>query len=273
MRKALAAVLLAIIAVAAFSLIASADARPFMNWRTYNRMPGMMNRLGLQQSFVRVLGVATEWGTTDVMGALNAQSRTIVLNDSSTRQGSSATAIWTTNTSRAISAVRAKENFTYTFYTARLVEANVSALDLDGSNLFMNGTWNVFEVNSEFTVVTNSAGDVVSFHRDQNSVALATRAYGELKVTNSWANFTLTINGVDPLTGVVRVQRITTRMFNPFKVTDDSGVTVTAADLASVAKAYGAMPGWGNYDQGMDYNFDYKIDVTDLATCAANVNV
>jgi hypothetical protein len=229
--------------------------------------------MAAQQSFIRVVGVATEWGTADVNGALNAQTRTIVLNDTSTRQGSSATAIWTTNTTRAINAVRAKENFTYTFYTARLVEANVSALDVDGSDFFMNGTWNVWQINSEFTVITNGAGDIVSFHRDQDGVALAMKAYGELKVTNNWANFTLTIDGVDQLSGVVRVQRITTRMFNPFKVNDNSGTTVTTADLASVARAYGAMPGWGNYDQGMDYNFDYRIDVTDLATCAANVNV
>jgi len=273
MRKIFTAALLAIIAVTALSLIVSASAMPFMNWRTHHGMPRLWhNRPGFQQNFIRVVGVATEWGTADVNGALNAQTRTIVLNDS-TRQGSSATAVWTTNTSRAISAFRAKENFTYTFYTARLVEANVSALDIEDSDFFMNGTWNVWQINSEFTVITSSEGDVVSFHRDQDGVALATEAYGELKVTNNWANFTLAIDGVDALTGVVRVQRITTRTFNPFKVNDDNGNTVTTADLTTVAKAYGAMPGWGNYDQSMDYNFNYKIDVTDLATCAANVNV
>ncbi len=275
MRKALAAIMLAIIAVTALSLVVSASAMPFMNWKTWRRMPGPAwhNRPGVQQSFIRVVGVATEWGDADVMGALNAQTRSMVLNDSSTRQGSSATAIWTTNTTRAISAVRARENFTYAFYTARLVEANLSALDVEDSDFFMNGTWNVWQIDSEITVITNSAGDIVSFHRDQNGVALATKAYGELKVINNWANFTLTIDGVDPLTGVVRVQRITTRMFNPFKINDDNGNVVTARDLASVATAYGSMPGWGSYDQSMDYNFNYKIDVTDLATCAANVNV
>jgi hypothetical protein len=40
-----------------------------------------------------------------------------------------------------------------------------------------------------------------------------------------------------------------------------------------VAGAYGTMPGYGNYDQRMDYNFNYRIDICDLATAAANINV
>jgi hypothetical protein len=31
------------------------------------------------------------------------------------------------------------------------------------------------------------------------------------------------------------------------------------------------MPGWGNYDQTMDFNLNYRIDITDVATVAANV--
>jgi hypothetical protein len=262
MKKTLAIVLVTVIAVSAFSFAASASAMPFMNWRTFGRMPGMMGRPGIQQNSTSLSGVITEWGTTDVIGGLQAQTRVVVLNDSSTRQGSSATAIWTTNTSRPLASIRARENFTYTFYTARLVNASVSALNVDGSDFFLNGTWNVFKVTTNFTIITNSAGDITSFHRDQDGVALATNAYGELKVTGNWANFTLTIDGVEPLTGLV-----------PFKVNDENVNTVTTADLASVAKAYGSMPGYGNYDQRMDYNFDYKIDITDLATCAANVDV
>jgi hypothetical protein len=62
-------------------------------------------------------------------------------------------------------------------------------------------------------------------------------------------------------------------MFNPFSVNNDvTATTVTKADVASVVSAYGSSPGWGNYDQRMDYNMHYKIDITDLATAAANVN-
>jgi hypothetical protein len=59
--------------------------------------------------------------------------------------------------------------------------------------------------------------------------------------------------------------------FNPFKITDDLTSSVSKTDLTTVAKCYGNMPGWGNYDQKMDFNFNYRIDIADLATVAANV--
>ncbi len=284
MKKITAVILMAIIAVSALIVAASASAMPFMNWKNFTdkgpmhsgfgwMFPGALNRTSLQTSFVRLNGIITQWGSINVTGALQAQARTVVINSTDVRQGSSATALWTTNTSRPLNVLRARENFTNTFYTAKLVEPSVSALNVDGSDFFMNGTWTVFQVNTNFTITTNANGTVTGFHRDQNAVALATKAYGELKVAGNWTSFSLAINGVDPLTGSVNAQRITTRMFNPFKVNDDTETTVTNADVASVAKVYGAMPGWGNYDQRMDYNFDYKIDICDLTTAAANVNV
>ncbi len=279
MKKIIALIIVAVIAVSAFSLAASASAMPFMDWR--NGMRGNMrdtihdaiHGTNVQTSFVSLNGPITQWGNTNVMGALQAQTRTLVINTTSTRQGSFATAIWTTNTSRPISAVRAKENFTYTFYTARLTEPSVSALNVSGNDFFMNGTWTVYQVISSFNITTNENGTVIGFHREQNSVAKATNEYGELKVSGNWITFSLSINGVETLTGSVRAQRMGTRMFNPFIVNDGSQTTVTNADVAIVASAYGTMPGYGNYDQRMDYNFNYRIDICDLTTAAANVNV
>jgi hypothetical protein len=284
MKKVTAVILMAIIAVSALSVAASASAMPFMNWKNFTdkgpmhsgfgwMFPGAHNRTNLQTSFVRLNGIITQWGSTNVTGALEAQARTIVINSTDVRQGSSATGMWTTNTSRPFNGLRAGENFTYTFYTARLVEPSVSALNVGESDFFMNGTWTVFQVSTNFTITTNANGTVTGFHRDQDAVSLATKAYGELKVTGNWTSFSLAINGLDTLTGSVLAQRITTRMCNPFKVNYDTATTVTNADVASVAKVYGSMPGWGNYDQRMDYNFDYKIDICDLTTAAANVDV
>ena len=60
--------------------------------------------------------------------------------------------------------------------------------------------------------------------------------------------------------------------FNPFKVTDDTSTNfVTKADIAAVIHAYGAMPGWGNYDARMDFCGHYKIDIADLSTVATNM--
>jgi hypothetical protein len=273
MKKLIAIVLVAIIAVSALSLAASAYAMPFMHWKDFSDMPGNSHRTAVQQNFIRMDGHVTKLGTTNVTGTIEAQSRTVVLNSTTSRQGSSASLIWTTNTSRAISSYRTRENFTYTFYTANLVNASVASLNVTGASFFLNGTWNVYQVNTNFTVTTNSAGDITGFNRNQNAVALAIKAYGELKVASSGNNFTLTITGVSVLTGQVHVQRITTKMFNPFIVNNDESVaTVTKADVASIKSAYGSSPGWGNYDQRMDYNFNYKVDICDLATAAANIN-
>jgi hypothetical protein len=284
MKKAIAAILIAIFAVSAFSAVAIVSAKPFMSWNSNNmgRQDDdkgfgtgignvIRNQLPTQQSFVRIDGRITKFGDTNVTGTIEAQSRTIVVN-STTRQGSSATAMLT-NSSKPIAGPRAKQNFTYTVFTANLVNASTASLNTTGYSFFLNGTWNVFQVTTNYTVVTDSSGNILSFNRNTNGVAVATGAYGELKVASTGNNFTLTIKGVNALTGLVHVQRITSIMFNPFTVNNDvTTTTVTKADVASVVSAYGSSPGWGNYDQRMDYNMHYKIDITDLATAAANVN-
>jgi hypothetical protein len=280
MKRTKAIVITALIAVFALSLVASANARPFMNWKNnrdndnHDNNIGESRRIATQQNFIRVDGAVTKWGTTNVTGSMEAQSRTVVINSTNSKTGSSATAIWTTNTTRPISAYRSKENFTYTYYTANLVNASISSLNVTGYSFFLNGTWNVFNITTTFTVNTDATGNVVSYNRNQNAVALSTKAYGELKIASNARNFTLSINGVNPLTGPVHVQRITTKSFNPFRINnDDSTNIVTKADVSTIVSSYGSSPGWGNYDQRMDYNFNGKIDVTDLATAAANVNI
>ena len=276
MKKTIAIVLIAIMAISALSILATAEAKPFMNWKMNRDMgmgPGNSHKVAAQQSFVRVDGQTNNWTGTNVTGTIMAQSRTVVVNSTSSRQGASATAIWTANTSRPIAAYRAKDNFTYTFYTANLVNANVSSLNVTGYSFFLNGTWNAYKVTTSFTIITNDAGDIISVNQNQNAVALTTQAYGELKVASNANNFTLSITGIQSVTGAVHVQRITTKNFNPFIINnDDSQNIVTKADVSTIVSSYGSSPGWGNYDQRMDYNFNYKVDICDLATAAANIN-
>jgi hypothetical protein len=225
----------------------------------------------LARSFVRLNGPITQWANTPVNGALQTQARNGTWSNGNVNQLASATAMWTTNNSRPISSVRSKENFTYVFYTARLTNASVSLLstNIDGSNYFLNGTWKVFTTTSHVTIITNDAGDITSVHRTSDTSVM--KAYGELNVTDNWSKFKLAINGIDPLTGTVfrSVQR--QMEFNPFKVTDDTNTAVTGADISAVIKAYGAMPGWGNYDVKMDFCGHYKIDIADLSTVACNL--
>src|SRR3990170_3474862 len=276
MNKKIAIAFIAIIAVSSLSLAASfANALPWMGQRNFfNRMAGasMSNRL-IERSWVRINGVITQWGTTDVNGFLQTRARTAIFDTSDTRQLAAAGAIWTTNTSRPISAVRAKENFTYTFYSAKLTNASVSSLTYGTDNFFINGTWNVFKITSNVNITTNSDGDITNIHRESDtSVA---KAYGELSITDNWTKFTLAITGYDPLTGSVTRTRTGAMQFNPFKISDSEQVSqsdvVSKTDLVALAKNYRAMPGWGNYDQRMDFNNNYKIDITDLATVAANM--
>jgi hypothetical protein len=261
---------LAIIALIAVSGIGLAGANTSLAGQS-NMQATMSNPL-TQRSYIRINGFISEWGTTAVNGSLQTQAGTSMRADLSTNQLAMATALWTTNLSRPIVAVQSKQNFTYTFYEARLNNASVSTLSASSAatNYFLNGTWNVFTVVSTVIINTNENGQITHIHRTSDTSVQ--KAYGELTVTDNWAKFTLSINGIDPLTGSVfrSVQRQV--QFNPFKVTDDiSSTAVTKADVAAVIHAYGAMPGWGNYDARMDFCGHYKIDIANLATIAANV--
>ena len=277
MNKKIALSLIAIIAVSSLSLAASfANALPWMG----PGPNGLLNRMaqarmgnGLtQKSWVRITGVITQWGTADVNGFLQTQARTAIFDTSDTKQLAAAGAIWTKNTSRPISGVRAKENFTYTFYAARLRNASVSELNYGDSNFFISGEWNVYNVTGNVTIITNN-GEITNIHRESDTDV--GKVYGELSVTNNWKEFTLALDGYDTLYGDVTRTRTGSMMFNPFKITDSDLTSqsdvVTKTDLVACAKNYRAMPGWGNYDQRMDFNNNYKIDIADLTTIAANM--
>jgi hypothetical protein len=100
---------------------------------------------------------------------------------------------------------------------------------------------------------------------------IANKAYGELNVTGNWTKFVLSIDGVDELNGVVKRARMNQMIFNKFKVSEDGTEKVSRYDLTVLSKIYGARPGWGSYDGNMDFNCNYKIDIADLTTVAANV--
>ena len=276
MRKTIAIALLAIVAVSSLAAAASlASAMPWTGSRTMmnSAAQASLSNRWTQKSWVRVDGVITQWGSLPTKGFLNAQARTALFNVSGSRQFAQAKAIWTTNTSRPITAIRAKENFTYTFYAARLLNASVSQVSYANSNFFLNGTWNVYNVTTQTTIITGSSGDITNIHRESDTKIA--KVYGELNVTDNWTKFTLALTGYDKLTGSV-IRSMTRQMqFNPFKISEDLTTSasnlVTKTDLAALARNYRAMPGWGKYEQQMDFNCNYKIDIADVATVAANV--
>jgi hypothetical protein len=217
-------------------------------------------------TWVRINGNVTQWGTATVHGQLQTQAKAAILRNSDTKELTSATAIWTANTTRAIQSVRTKENFTYVYYVARIPNASISTASVSTGSYFLNGTWNFAKVTSTVTINTNEDGIITHVNRDQDVSPM--RAYGELSITGN--QFTLNIVGIDQLSGTV-YRSISRSWFNPFKMTDDStNNAVTTSDVHAVAKCYGAMPGWGNYDTRMDFNNNYRVDIADISTVAAN---
>lgn len=260
MRMKIAAAILALTVLSSFIAIGVAYAQA--------ATPIALNP-PVEASWVRIHGIMTKWGAVDARGQLWAQARTALLTNSDTRQFARANAVWSTDMSRPILGVVAKANFTHTFYSAMLLNASVSTFNISSTNFFLNGTWNVATVKCTVTVITNSNNEIVSVHRD--SAATVSKVYGELTVTDSWTKFKLQLTGMDPLFGLV-IRSVTGQVqFNWYSVTDTPGTSVTKADVDAVVSCYRAMPAWGNYNSRMDFNFNYRIDIADLATVAANL--
>lgn len=272
MKKTLAVALLAIIVISSLSFaVASASANGPAS-RGWGWGVGSWMRRGVavpfQRSWVRLNGIVETWGSQEVNGSLSVNARTVGF-DEVVRQAAFATAIWSNTTN-----FRQGGNFSYSFYVARLVDANVSALNFDDVDFFLNGTWNVFNVTLSQTIIKSGdleSGYTIDRQTKTNVDPIATKAYGELNVTDNWTKFVLSIDGVDELNGVVTRARMKQMIFNKFKVSEDGADKVSSIDLTVLARIYGARPGWGSYDSNMDFNCNYKIDIADLTTVAANV--
>jgi hypothetical protein len=270
--KALIALTISALLISSLALaVESAAAKPInhpMGGIVKNLISNISNRI-TQANWIRLNGNVSQWGTTTVRGTLQTQAVSSEHQTSGSKQFTTATAIWTTNTSKAIQSVQSKENFTYTYYVARLINASVSTLDANSTTgtYFLNGTWTISAITSTITINKDVNGTITHVHRDQDITP--TQAYGELAISNN--QFTLTINGQNPLSGSV-YRSVTRSWFNPFKMSDDTATsTVTHTDVKTVAQCYGAMPGWGNYDQSMDFNENYRVDIADISTVAANM--
>ena len=272
MKKTRAVALLAIIVVSSLSVaVASVSAIGPAN-RGWGWVMGSWMRRGVmvpfQRSWIRLNGIVETGGSQEANGSLSVNARTVGYNEE-VRQAAFATAIWSNTTN-----FRQRGNFSYSFYVARLVDANVSTLNYEDIDFFMNGTWNVFNVSISQTIIKSGdleSGYTIDRQTKTNIDPIASKAYGELNVTDNWTKFVLSIDGVDELKGLVTRSRMSQMVFNKFKVSEDGTEKVSRIDLAVLSRIYGARPGWGSYDSNMDFNCNYKIDIADLTTVAANV--
>ena len=179
-----------------------------------NKGNTVSNRL-LSASWIKINGAISDWGKTDVRGQLQTQARESTHLRSDINQLTSATAIWTTNITREISTYKAKENFTYVYYVARLPNASISTANVNSASEYtLSGTWNLANITSTIIVLTDENGVITQVHRDQT--IKPGKASGELTITGN--QFTLKINGIETLSGEV-YRTISRAWNNPYKMT------------------------------------------------------
>jgi len=252
MRKNIAIILLAILTVSTLGIAAGLA----------NADVSMANTsMPVQRTWVHFAGTIKQWGTTPVNGTISVNARTLTVNDILARRFIGVSAVWNNGTAKP------RGNFTYTYYATKLLNLEAAKLNYQGNNFYLNGTWAVYNVTVTNTIIKNDG--ITSWHRDVNAVS--TKVTGQLNVTDNWTKFKLSLQGIDPLTGTVKRAITRSMEMNVCKVSDDGNPKVTIQDLQIVINAYGAMPGMGNYDQKLDFNMHFKIDLTNLATAAANV--
>ncbi len=219
---------------------------------------------GVSQTWVRLRGQITQWGSTPVFGWINVHARTVETENVS-KDWAWVRAVWSDSGRHLNCTDLTTENITYSFFAACLVNSSQIELDYSGYDFYILGVWNVYNVTLEYYV--NEYGDLLSY--TLSIEAVETDADGELRVLDGWTDFELDIGELDMLTGNVLMHAVGSMEINICDINGDHNVGI--ADLARIAKCYGAMPGFGNYNHEMDFNLDYKIDIGDLTTVAANI--
>ncbi len=248
MQKATSIVLLAMLAIGSIGFI-----------------PSLATADGEAQILsVRMRGIVTQWGSTEVFGWITANAKITNINGTH-REWARVHAIWSTEAPRLNHTGPPTESFTFSLYAARLLDASMIKFDYSESDFFISGQWTVEKIT--IAVNVNESGELVNATRTIEPVV--TNQTGELRVINNWHLFQLDITGIDLLRGGVLGYSIVYREIKIFDLDDDEKVKLQ--DLVKVAKRYGSMPGVRNYDVDMDFNFDCKIDIADLTSLAANI--
>jgi len=249
MKKLFTVIMLAVLAISAFCIVPS-----FVNADS-----------GVEQTWVRMRGMINQWGSDAVIGWLWAHARMSTVNDTY-REWAGVHAIWSYSQRNINCTDPPTDNFTYTFYAARLVNSSVIELDYSGYAFYIAGLWNVDKVTFAYYVDEN--GTLITSECTVESIV--ENGQGELRVLSNWSQFELEIAGTDLIQGVVLGHMIGHMEIKICDVNGDGQVRIQ--DLVHVAKRYGAMPALGNYEHELDFDFNYKIDIGDLASVAANID-
>jgi hypothetical protein len=256
MKKSIIVIILATLMISSFSLAANA----------HNRYQGT------QGTWLRTRGIINQWGTTQVFGFLGAY--VAIINKSGTIQNfTRVNAMWSSfNFSHACT-----DNFTFSYYTAQLVEVEPPGISLNVSLGVMNitGLWDVYNITTTVNI-TSRVNDLRGYWPLINVTTVCKpliplNSTGALYVNDTLTKFELNITGIDSLTG-----RCRTFCVPGLNICDIYGTgKVDLLTLVQAAKLYGARPGLGNFNQDafdFDFNGQGYVGIGDLATIAANIH-
>jgi hypothetical protein len=220
----------------------------------------------------KMAGVIHTWNTTSgsvvpVFGWIGARGGIVDVNGT-THEWAMVHAIWSPEIVRINPIADPTENFTFSFYTARLIKMTDMNINLTENSFFVTGYWNVLNITTTFNI---TAAPRIRFTRTIEAVV--TNATGELMVPSNASepmSFSLAITGVGELDGKCLMKILSVGEIRMFSVTGDDS-KVGLKDLVHVARLYGTTPGMRGYDLNADVDGDGKIDIFDLTTIAANI--
>lgn len=250
MRKTIVAALLGFIVIGSLGL-----------------MPALANAdTQIQTLGIRMRGIVTTWGTDPAFGWMNVNAR-LINNNGTQKEWAGVQALWSLDRPKLNCTQPPTENITFVIYTARLVNSSLISLNYSTYNLYISGTWNVDKITTSVFVDENGH----FLYATKTLERLLTGAPGELRVIQNWMRFELAIEGIPTLSGFVSMHRIAFVEIKLCDLNDDGKVDLL--DIIRVAKAWRAVPGTPRYNVDADFNFDCEINLADLTTLAANIEV
>ena len=215
--------------------------------------------------WMRFRGTVTQWGNDPYHGSVIVNAKTANVPPALFRPWAAVDVVWSNEPRPIASAAKQVGQVAYTHYSARLVWLISIRGKQDTVNLNITGIWNVNKV--KVTAEFDENGALIKSTREVTPIA--TKAKGQLHITDGWKKFDIAIEGIDAVKGIGIGMTTTTRMINPFSY--EGGFTATRNDLFQIVRCFRTMPGFGNYNPELDYNSDSKIDIADLTTVAANM--
>ena len=279
MKKTITMIILATLMISSLTLAANAD------------------NYAYQGTWLRTRGIITKWGTAPVFGFLGVWAA-IITKNGTTQEYAHVNAMWSPAVTRLNCSHAPTGNFSFSYYTGKLIELQGIAFNTTSYAMNITGLWDVYNITTTITI-TPMLNDSHEYWSPWNvttvSEQMLTNATGLLQISGTnrtdwpseggWTTptlfmgspFELNITGIEALTGSVWRYVFSPQGINVCDIngncTNSGGVDLLT--LVQAAKLYGARPGLGNYNENafdFDFNCQGYVGIGDLATIAANIH-